>query len=161
MYRRLVERLHAALARPALGADVIVGFPGETDTDFDETMALVEELPLTYLHVFPYSDRAGTEANGLDGHVPAAVITGRGRRLRALGRAKNLAFRRELVGRVEDVLVLETRDRDSGRLVGLTGNYVEVQFEGPEHLRGAMSRLRLTAVTPSATMGELTVGGAA
>jgi threonylcarbamoyladenosine tRNA methylthiotransferase MtaB len=155
MYRTLVERLSAAIPRLGLGTDVIAGFPGETDADFEETMRLVEALPLTYLHVFPYSDRSGTEATGLDGHVAPAVITERGRRLRALGRAKNLGFRRGLTGRVEDVLVLETRDRASGRLVGLTGNYVEVHFEGVDDLMGGMTRVRVTAATPSATTGEL------
>jgi threonylcarbamoyladenosine tRNA methylthiotransferase MtaB len=156
MYRTLVERLAAAIPRLGLGADVIVGFPGEADADFEDTMRVVEALPLTYLHVFPYSDRSGTEATGLDGHLAPAVITDRGRRLRALGRAKNLAFRRGLAGRVEDVLVLETRDRASGGLVGLTGNYVEVQFEGADDLMGGMTRVRVTATTPSATAGELT-----
>jgi threonylcarbamoyladenosine tRNA methylthiotransferase MtaB len=155
MYRKLVERLASAMPRLGLGADLIVGFPGETDADFGETMALVEALPLTYLHVFPYSDRRGTEATGLDGHLVASVITERGRRLRALGRAKHLAFRRGLVGRVEDVLVLETRDRSSGRLVGLTGNYLEIQFQGRDDLMGRMARVRLTTAMPAETVGEL------
>lgn len=155
MYRTLVERLGQAIPRLGLGADVIVGFPGETEADFDATLALVDALPLTYLHVFPYSDRRGTEATELDGHVMASVVTERGRRLRALGRAKNLAFRRSLLGRVEDVLVLETRDRASGRLVGLTGNYVEAHFEGPDDLMATMARVRLTAATASGTVGVL------
>ncbi len=156
MYRRLVERLATSIPRLGLGADVIVGFPGESEADFEETMAVIDALPLTYLHVFPYSDRPGTEASGLDGHLVPGVITERGRRLRALGRAKNLAFRRALVGRTEDVLVLETRDRASGRLVGLTGNYVEVQFEGSDDLMGTMTRVRLTEATPTETSGVLT-----
>jgi threonylcarbamoyladenosine tRNA methylthiotransferase MtaB len=155
MYRKLVERLGQAIPRLGLGADVIVGFPGETEADFEATLALVDALPLTYLHVFPYSDRPGTEATGLDGHVMASVITERGRRLRALGRTKNLAFRRGLLGRVEDVLVLETRDRAGGRLVGLTGNYVEAHFEGPDDLMGTMARVRLTGATAAGTAGEL------
>lgn len=155
MYRTLVERLGQAIPRLGLGADVIVGFPGETEADFEATMALAGTLPLTYLHVFPYSDRRGTEATGLDGHLTPSLVTERGRRLRALGHAKNLAFRRSLVGRVEDVLVLETRDRASGRLVGLTGNYVEVQFEGTDDLMGTMTRVRLTASTAAETVGAL------
>jgi threonylcarbamoyladenosine tRNA methylthiotransferase MtaB len=155
MYRRLVERLAATMPRLGLGADVIVGFPGESEADFEETLAVVESLPLTYLHVFPYSDRPGTEASGLDGHLAPSVITERARRLRTLGRAKNLAFRRALLGRTEEVLVLETRDRASGRLVGLTGNYVEVRFEGPDDLMGAMARVRLTEVTATETRGVL------
>jgi len=153
MYRRLVERLATAIPRLGLGADVIVGFPGESDADFEQTMTVIDGLPLTYLHVFPYSDRPGTEASGLDGHLATSVITERGRRLRALGRAKNLAFRRGLVGRTEDVLVLETRDRATGRLVGLTGNYVEVMFEGADDLMGRMARVRVTEATPAGTEG--------
>jgi threonylcarbamoyladenosine tRNA methylthiotransferase MtaB len=156
MYRRLVERLAGAIPRLGLGADVIVGFPGENDADFEETMALVGSLPLTYLHVFPYSDRPGTEAVGLDGHLAPSVISERARRLRELGRAKNLAFRRGLVGRTEDVLALETRDRATGRLVGLTGNYVEVRFDGTDELMGAMARVRVTEATPDGTEGALT-----
>jgi threonylcarbamoyladenosine tRNA methylthiotransferase MtaB len=133
---------------------VIVGFPGERAEDFEETLSLVNELPLTYLHVFPYSDRPGTEATGLDGHLAPSAVTERGRRVRALGRAKSLAFRRGLLGRVEDVLVLETAERATGRLVGLTGNYVEVTFDGPDDLKGRMARVRLTAATPAGTAGE-------
>jgi threonylcarbamoyladenosine tRNA methylthiotransferase MtaB len=153
MYRGLVETLAGAIPRLGLGADVIVGFPGERDADFEETLALVDALPLTYLHVFPYSDRPGTEASGLDGHLAPGVITERAARLRALGRAKNLEFRRGLVGRTEDVVVLETRDRASGRLVGLTGHYVEVQFTGEDALMGSMARMRLTEATPTDTRG--------
>jgi threonylcarbamoyladenosine tRNA methylthiotransferase MtaB len=153
-YRAVVERLSAAIPRTGLGADVIAGFPGETEAEFEETMALVDALPLTYLHVFPYSDRRGTAATGLDGHLAPAVITERSRRLRALGRAKSLAFRRGLVGRIEDVLVLETRGRAGGRLVGLTANYVEVRFEGPDGLTGTLVPVRVTAATPDATTGE-------
>ena len=127
-----------------------------SEADFEETMAVIGALPLTYLHVFPYSDRPETEATGLAGHLTPAVITERARRLRALGRAKHLEFRRGLVGRTEDVLVLETRDRATGRLVGLTGNYVEVRFDGSDDLMGTMARVRLTEATPDGTEGALT-----
>ena len=154
MYRRLVERLASSIPRLGLGADVIAGFPGETDADFAETVAVIEALPLTYLHVFPYSARRGTEASRLDGHLPSHVVTARAGRLRALGCAKNLAFRRGLVGREEPVLVLETRDRRGGRLIGLTGNYVEVRFDGAETLMGTMSRVHVTAAAADGTEGR-------
>src|SRR5262249_34230160 len=82
MYRRLVERLRSAIPGLALGADVIVGFPGEQDADFDATVGLVDDLPFSYLHVFPYSERRGTEAARLGGQVPPRVVTGRGAVLR-------------------------------------------------------------------------------
>jgi threonylcarbamoyladenosine tRNA methylthiotransferase MtaB len=122
MYRRLVERLAAAIPDLGLGTDVIAGFPGEGEDDLAATCDLVQALPFSYLHVFPYSDRRGTEAADLDDHVPARVRTERGRRLRDLARDKNLQFRRAQVGRDLDALVLDTVDRASGRPVGLTGN---------------------------------------
>lgn len=155
MYRRLVERLAAAIPALGLGADVIAGFPGETDADFAETVGLVEALPFSYLHVFPYSARRGTEAATLAGAVDARAIARRSRRLRELARAKSLAFRRALVGSVQEALVLETRDRATGRLAGLTGNYVEVQFAGADALMKGLARVRVTDAAQDRTLGEI------
>lgn len=154
MYRALVERLAAAIPRLGLGADVIVGFPGETDGDFAETLALVEALPFSYLHVFPYSPRRGTEAAGRPGGVDPDIAAQRARRLRELAAAKNRRIREAMLGRVEDVLVLEARDRTTGDLVGLTGNYMEVTFRGPDRLRRRLARVRVTAVQAEATRGR-------
>ena len=76
-YRRVVDRLAAAHPRLGLGADLIVGFPGETEADFTATMALVEAQPLSYLHVFPYSVRPGTAAAGLSGRVDVRTVAAR------------------------------------------------------------------------------------
>ena len=154
MYRAVVERLALAIPRLGLGADVIAGFPGERADDAAATHALIEALPFTYLHVFPYSDRRETEAVARPDHVDRATVALRAARLRALGTAKAAAFRGELVGRTEDVLVLETRDRATGGLVGLTGNYVEVVFEGPDTLMRRVARVRVDA-TDAGVSGEL------
>jgi len=153
MYRALVERLAAAVPDLGLGADVIVGHPGETDADFEATIALVEALPFSYLHVFAYSDRAGTEAARRPGHVPATVIRERSARLRRLGREKSAAFRRRLVGTRREVLVLEGRDRRTGLRSGLTANYVEVQFPGSD----APGR-RIVTVEVTEVQGDRTIG---
>jgi threonylcarbamoyladenosine tRNA methylthiotransferase MtaB len=155
MYRRLVERLGSLRPGLALGTDVIAGHPGEEEAHFEETVALVEALPFSYLHVFPYSDRAGTEAAGLGGHVDPRTVGRRSRRLRVLGQGKNLSFRRAAVGAALEVLVLETRDRATGRLVGLSGTYVEVQFSGPDALMRSMRTVRVTAAVDDATLGQL------
>ena len=160
MYRALVERLAAARPRLGLGADVIAGFPGETDDDFADTVACVRELPFSYLHVFPYSARQGTEATRLAGPLDSRTITHRGRVLREIGRAKSDEFRRGLIGRVEEVLVLETLDRATGRLVGLTGNYVEVVFSGPPSLMKTLATVRVAAVQGDRTLGECHAPGA-
>jgi len=160
MYRDLVHRLAAGMPGLGLGADVIVGHPGETDEDFEATLALVDALPFSYLHVFAYSDRKGTEAARRPGHVPAAVIRERSQRLRRLGREKSHAFRRVLVGRARQVLVLDAPDRPTGLLAGLTSNYVEVLFSGPEGLGRRMATVEITEVRGDRTYGRLVEAGA-
>jgi threonylcarbamoyladenosine tRNA methylthiotransferase MtaB len=147
MYRALAEKLAAAIPALGLGADVIVGHPGESDADFEATMTLVRELPLSYLHVFAYSDRKGTEAAAMGNRVPSPVIRERSRRLRALGFEKSLAFRQKLVGRSVEALVLE--DKASG----LTANYVEVDLEGSAGLPRSFARVRVTQADAQGTRG--------
>jgi threonylcarbamoyladenosine tRNA methylthiotransferase MtaB len=155
LYRRVVERLAAAFPRLGLGADVLVGFPGETEQDFAATRALVEGLPFTYLHVFPYSVRRGTEAAGRSERVDVKTIARRAAAMRELGAAKAAAFGRVLAGRVEEVLVLERRDRVSGGLVGLTGQYAEVVFDGPEALMRRLARVRIEPASAARLRGRL------
>jgi threonylcarbamoyladenosine tRNA methylthiotransferase MtaB len=155
LYRRVVERLVAAFPGLGLGADVLVGFPGETEEDFAATMALVEALPFTYLHVFPYSVRNGTEAAARSDRVDVKTIARRAAAMRELGAAKAAAFRDTFAGRVEDVLVLETRDRASGGLVGLTGQYAEVVFDGPDALMRRLARVRIGGPAAGMLRGQL------
>ena len=156
MYRALVERLTGAVSGLGLGADVIVGFPGETGDDFAATMTLLDSLPLSYVHVFAYSDRAGTAATTLPAHVDRSIVARRSRELRALAAAKSQAFRRAMVGEVHESVVLEHRDRETGALVGLTGNYVEIAFEGVDAAIRTTTRLRVTDATGPRPRGEVT-----
>jgi threonylcarbamoyladenosine tRNA methylthiotransferase MtaB len=130
-YAERVEAVRRAFPEAAIGADVIVGFPGETDAEFEESVALLERLPVTYLHVFPYSDRPGTAASSAPSKVTPQVVAARGARLRHLGQAKDAAFQEAFAGRELDALVLEQRS-DEGLLVSLTGNYLEVLVEGDD-----------------------------
>jgi threonylcarbamoyladenosine tRNA methylthiotransferase MtaB len=157
IYGSLVERLSRAIPDLGLGADVIVGFPGETDADFEVTRALIEALPVSYLHVFSYSDRKGTEAARLPRHLPARTITERSKALRRLGREKSLAFRRRQVGRIQEVLALEERDKSTGRLGGLTGNYVELLFDGPDEWMGRFMKVSVTHADSDRTLAEVAV----
>jgi threonylcarbamoyladenosine tRNA methylthiotransferase MtaB len=154
MYARLVERLARLRPGLGLGADVIVGHPGEGEADFDETMALVNDLPFSYLHVFPYSDRAGTEAAAMPDRADSQTASRRSRLLRETARRKNRVFREALVGSIQDALVLETRDT-AGRLVGLTGNYVEVALPGPDTLMRTLRSVKITAASEGETRGEM------
>ena len=153
MYRALVESLAGAIPGLGLGTDLIVGHPGERDLDFASTLDLVRELPFSYLHVFAYSDRKGTEAARLGERVLSRAIRERSRKLRTLGREKNLAFRRDMIGPQREVLVLGERDQGTGFLSGLTANYVEVVFDGPEQLARRFARVRVTDAGADRTFG--------
>ncbi len=123
--RHYADRIHKARALmpdAAIGADVMVGFPGETDLDFEESRAFIEALPFTYLHVFTYSERPGTPAAEHAGAVPMTVRKERNRVLRELAAAKNLSFRRRMVGRRLSAVTLH----DAG--IALTENYLKVEL---------------------------------
>ncbi|TVP47265.1 MAG: hypothetical protein EA350_05300 [Gemmatimonadales bacterium] len=113
-----------------LGADIITGFPGETDEDHEQTVALVEELPFTYLHVFPFSPREGTPAAELarEMPVPQRVAAERARELRELGQARGEAYLASRVGAEVEVVV--ERPGTDGVPLGLTGDYLRLPVEG-------------------------------
>lgn len=125
-----IARIHRRLPEAAIGTDVLVGFPGETDAAFENTCTLVEALPLTYLHVFPFSARPGTAAFGFGDRVPAEHVRTRCSRLRQLGSRKRLAFHRQFIGRTLPVLTESRRDPQTGLLKGVSSNYLPVLFEG-------------------------------
>jgi threonylcarbamoyladenosine tRNA methylthiotransferase MtaB len=112
----------------AIGADVMTGFPGETESEFEETRAFIESLPFTYLHIFPYSERPGTPAADRTDHVPEAVRKARGRVLKQLGLDKNLEFRRKFVGRSLSAVTIENNR-------AVTSNYITVDLAQPTAAR--------------------------
>jgi len=119
-YSELVSGIRERIPDAAIGADVMVGFPRETDDDFAATFRLIEESPLTYLHVFPYSSRPGTVAAALSNHIPDHVARFRAKTLRNLIAHKNEVFRRSLIGREFDVLTLEDGTAISSNFVRVT-----------------------------------------
>jgi threonylcarbamoyladenosine tRNA methylthiotransferase MtaB len=121
-----------------LGADIVAGFPGETDDDHRETLALVGSLPFTYLHVFPYSARPGTAATRLPGQVDGAVVRGRAAELRAAGETLARAHRERRTGGTADVVVVRGDRRE-----GLTEDYLQVDLDGPRLPRGTRLTARL------------------
>jgi threonylcarbamoyladenosine tRNA methylthiotransferase MtaB len=129
-FRGRVERLISEIPDLAIGVDVMAGFPGEGDREFQNTVALLRELPVAYLHVFPYSERPGTAASGMPGKVEEHVRAARAAELRGLGLAKREVFVKRLAGSKQVVLVEESRDRKTGHLKGFTGNYIPVCLQG-------------------------------
>src|SRR5436190_12672013 len=138
-YADLVTRIRAAIPDAAIGADVMVGFPGETDEDFRETYRLIEQSPLTYLHVFPYSSRPGTVAADMTNPVPEQVSRFRAKALRKLIAEKNLVFRQAMVGTEIDVLTLEDGS-------ALSGNFVHVAVSDIVPINKWM-KVRVTGLT--------------
>jgi threonylcarbamoyladenosine tRNA methylthiotransferase MtaB len=131
-YASAVGRLAATMPILGLGADLITGFPGETEADHAATLQLVDRLPFTYLHVFPYSVRPGTAAVHLPGHVASITSRRRARELRELGARKSAEYASRRAGGPVDVIVLGGhRSRE-----GLTGDYLTVIPSGPALPRG-------------------------
>ncbi len=127
-YAERISLIRRLLPDAAIGADVIVGFPGESDADFCATREFIERLPFTYLHVFSYSARPGTTAEQLRDAVPTAEIRERARILRALGQKKSAEYRASLAGRSFRALTLNRRGGDWTE--ALTGNYLKVRVPG-------------------------------
>jgi threonylcarbamoyladenosine tRNA methylthiotransferase MtaB len=137
-YRDLVHGIRRRIPSAAIGSDVIVGFPGESDEEFDELAHYLECSPLTHVHVFPYSDRPGTAAAAMPGKVPGLVIRDRSRRIREIGRRLNDAFLDSQVGTEHRALTL-----DDGT-VAVTGNYLKVRIP-PGRVRNEWVNVRIAS----------------
>ena len=147
--RQIAERIPGC----ALGADVMVGFPGESDDQHESTRAFLDGLPLTYLHVFSYSLRDGTPAERLPGHVTPQTKKARSRDLIDLGLAKRLAFNKSHVGTA--VRVLTEQIADDGLATGLTDNYLRVRYEpGPHTASNHFDTVRITRAREDLVFGE-------
>ena len=174
-YREKIERIRAAMPTAAIGADVMVGFPGETDAEFEATRRLIEEMPFTYLHVFTYSARPGTPAAAMPKQVPVQVARERNRVLRELAGEKKLAFMRGFIGKTMDVITLRshgagtharagsgTSGSEPGNLSSeeaghfteaLTDNYLELHLGG-RHEPNRWLRARVEGVRDGVLVGE-------
>lgn len=155
LYAERLERLRAAVPHAGLGADVIVGFPGETDAHFDETYGFIAASPLNYLHVFSWSPRPGTAAAGLPDRVHGRLVRERSTRLRELAGDLGYRFRQQFVGQELDAVVLSEREKD-GRLRALCGNFVEVALERDSAPARSLRRVCVERVTREDTLAHVT-----
>jgi threonylcarbamoyladenosine tRNA methylthiotransferase MtaB len=127
-YREKLEGIRAAMPTSAIGADVMVGFPGESEADFEQTRGMIEALPFTYLHVFTYSPRPGTPAAAMPDLVPAQIARERSRILRGLAAEKKLAFMQAFVGKTVEAITLNAFEGQSTE--ALTDNYLKLRLPG-------------------------------
>ena len=129
-YAEKIRKIHEAMPEAAIGADVMVGFPGETEELFEESRSFIEHLPFTYLHVFTYSGRPGTPSASMPGQVPVSVARERNRVLRELAAEKNMAFRQRFLGRTLDAITLQAGGHSFTE--ALSDNYLKVRVAGQQ-----------------------------
>ncbi len=149
-FREVVEDASARIPGACIGTDVMAGFPGETEDDHAATVALVESLPLAYLHVFPFSPRPGTVAAGLPGRVPAAKARERARALLAVSDRKWRAFLAAQVGRELEVVVERV---EGGIARGTSREWLSVRWNAVSEERGALARVRVVASDGTGCVG--------
>jgi len=126
VYGQLIHKVRSRLPDAALGADVLIGFPGESDAAYQNTYDLVASLPLTYLHVFPFSPRKGTPAYRYPERIPEPVVKERCRAMRELGDMKRGAFYRASLGKTAEIILENQHERTGKPLKGMTSNYIPV-----------------------------------
>jgi threonylcarbamoyladenosine tRNA methylthiotransferase MtaB len=140
-YHRLADRIRTAMPHASIGSDIIVGFPGETAAHAGESLSLLRDLPLTHLHVFPYSDRPGTTATAMPGKVEGVAIRERSREVRAVGEEMTRRFRAAQVGTTRRALTVE----DGSAVV--TDNYLKVKLDR-RHPRNEWVQVRIEQAEP-------------
>lgn len=140
-YEDRLKRIESLLPGAGIGADVIVGFPGETEEEFGETFSFLADLPITYLHVFSYSERRDTPAASMGSSVPPGIRQERSERLRMLGQRKRRLFHESLIGSTRSVLFEQTDPVPTG----LTGEYVRVTVDTQDSLVNQIIPVRLTS----------------
>ena len=151
-YARRVQLIRERLPHAAISADVIAGFPGESEADHAATLSFIDQLPFTYLHVFSFSSRPGTKAVSLPNQIPGSVIKRRARELRALSDSKSAAFRRSQLGRTLRVLTLHP-DLDPNSTPALSTNYIKVRVKG-HHSANQLLDVLISTGTETTLAGE-------
>jgi threonylcarbamoyladenosine tRNA methylthiotransferase MtaB len=151
-----IMQIHLMMPQAAIGTDVMVGFPGETDAAFEKTHALLKSMPLTYLHVFPFSRREPAPAARFSHQVSPQKIKTRAAILTRLGMEKKAAFYEKMIGETVNVVIESRRDPATGRLTGVSENYIRVLIDGEDVLKNTAVQCRIVArISPLAVFGEL------
>ncbi|MEL6923615.1 MAG: tRNA (N(6)-L-threonylcarbamoyladenosine(37)-C(2))-methylthiotransferase MtaB, partial [Bacteroidota bacterium] len=146
LYADRVAYIKQRMPHCCIGVDVIVGFPGETEEDFLESYRFINELDISYLHVFTYSERPNTPANEMEGVVPVHERRRRNEMLRILSEKKRRHFYSQFIGQNRKVLF--EKSKAPGRMTGFTDNYVKVDLPLDESLINAIAPVRLQAINP-------------
>ena len=151
-YAEKIRKIREAVPDAAIGADVMVGFPGETDALFEESRSFIERLPFTYLHVFTYSSRPGTPSAAMADQVPVHIARERNRVLRELAVEKNLAFRKRFIGRTLQAITLQSGG--DGWTEALSDNYLKVRLAG-QHEANSILKIDVRELGDENLVGEV------
>jgi threonylcarbamoyladenosine tRNA methylthiotransferase MtaB len=152
-FRDVIHLCHESLPDAAIGIDILAGFPGETDSHFSDARDFLQSLYFTYLHVFPYSIRPGTEAANFKEQIQKNIKDARVLQLRTLSDKKKNEFYQSQLNKIRPVLVEGQRDND-GMLKGFTDNYIAVRFDGPDSLLNSVADVRLLLLKNDSVIGE-------
>ncbi|MCJ7459481.1 MAG: tRNA (N(6)-L-threonylcarbamoyladenosine(37)-C(2))-methylthiotransferase MtaB [candidate division Zixibacteria bacterium] len=153
-YRDLIQEVFDRIEGVTLGADVMVGFPGESEEDFEKTRGFILCSPLSYLHVFSYSDRRETLASEMRDKLTPQVIHKRSEILHQIGKEKWEKHLERFTGKKMEILVEGTKDKKTGRLIGLTDNYIRVLMEGDDGLKNKILQVKVVK-----REGKFLIGG--
>ena len=146
LYQSRIDHIHKAIPHAAIGVDVIVGYPGETEEEFIKTYHFLNHLPVSYLHVFTYSERPNTVAAKMDGAIPMAIRNMRSKMLRSLSTKKKRAYYEQHVG--DTAIVLFENDVENGKMHGFTENYIRVSAKYDPLRINEMLPVTITAINP-------------
>lgn len=153
LYAERVEKINSLIPGCCIGADVITGFPGETEEEFMKSYHFLQELDISYLHVFTYSERDNTEASGMDGVVPVQIRNERNKMLRILSEKKRTAFYQKFIGEAKEVLLEGSIKNDF--LEGFTDNYIKVRVLNEEKLRREITSINLRELAGDFVWGDV------
>lgn len=153
-YKKLIEKIKLFVPHISITTDVLVGFPGESDSNFANTLKLIEHVVPSRTHIFPYSAREGTAAFGFDGRVDHRVIKKRINTLRDLTTQLSFQYRRELLGTISRVLVESRRDRTTNFLRGYTDSYIEVHLQGSDDTINKLIPVKIVEIGQTSTLGQ-------
>ena len=153
LFRTVAEKLVEAIPQICIGTDIITGFPGESEKEFEDGYNFLKSLPVAYMHVFPFSPRSGTPAATMENQLHSSVIKERAKALRRLSEQKKRAYYQRFVG--EELAVLIQSREENGLLKGLARNYMPVQLQGEDALINSERVVRITGVVREEVRGEL------
>jgi len=153
-FRELVRHIHSEIPDAGIGTDVLTGFPGESDQDFSETCELILQLPLCYLHVFPFSPREGTEACALTDRIPPETAKKRRETLLEISREKSLHFRSQFIGRTLPAITL-SKEEEPGTCIVLTSNYIHAKIPAHSIAANRLVEVQIEDVKSEVTLARI------